>query len=52
MNYKISIEASYDLEKIWLYTFENCSIEQADRYLDLIIDEIQYLCLKPNSGRF
>lgn len=51
MNYKISIEASYDLEKIWLYTFENWSVEQADRYLNLIFDEIEYLCLKPNSGK-
>jgi toxin ParE1/3/4 len=50
MNYKISNEASYDLEKIWLYTFENWSLEQADRYLNLIFDEIEYLCLKPNSG--
>lgn len=51
MNYKISIEASYDLEKIWLYTFENWSVEQADRYLNLIFDEIEYMCLKPNSGK-
>jgi len=51
MNYKISNEASYDLEKIWLYTFENWSLEQADRYLDLIIDEIEYLCLKPHSEK-
>lgn len=51
MNYKISTEASYDLEKIWLYTFENWSQEQADRYYNLIIDEIEYLCLKPNSGK-
>ena len=50
MNYKISNEASYDLEKIWLYTFENWSREQAHRYIDLIIDEIEYLCLNPKSG--
>lgn len=48
MNYKISNEASNDLEKIWLYTFENWSAEQADRYFDLIFDEIEYLCLKPD----
>ena len=50
MNFKISKEAENDLEKIWLYTFENWSIEQADRYLNLIFDEIDYLCIKPNSG--
>jgi len=43
MRYKISIEAQNDLENIWLYTFENWSTEQADRYYDLILDEIEYL---------
>jgi len=47
---KISKEASNDLEKIWLYTIETWSAEQADRYLNLLFDEIEYLCLKPNSG--
>lgn len=50
MNYKITSEASKDLEKIWLYTFENWSIEQADRYLNLIFDEIEFLCQKPDSA--
>lgn len=51
MNYKISIEAKNDIEKIWLYTFENWSIEQADRYFDLILDEIEYIAENPNSGK-
>ena len=42
MIYKISKEASNDLEKIWLYTIETWSAEQADRYLNLIFDEIEY----------
>jgi len=50
MKYKITNLASQDLENIWLYTFENWSIEQADRYLNLIIDEIEYLSQKPDSG--
>ena len=50
MIYKISKEASNDLEKIWFYTIETWSAEQADRYLNLIFDEIEYLCQKPNSG--
>ena len=50
MNSKISKEAEKDLEKIWLYTLENWSMEQAERYLNLLFDEIDYLCLKPNSG--
>jgi toxin ParE1/3/4 len=50
MIYKISREASNDLEKIWLYTIETWSAEHADRYLNLLFDEIEYLCLKPKSG--
>jgi len=51
MNYKISIEAKNDIEKIWLYTFENWSLEQADRYFDLIMDEIEYIAENPTSGK-
>ena len=50
MNFTISKEAEKDLENIWIYTFENWSIEQAEKYLNLVFDEIDYLCLKPNSG--
>ena len=50
MTYHISNEANNDLENIWIYTLENWSIEQADRYLNLIIDEIEFLCVKPDSG--
>lgn len=51
MNYKISKEATNDLEKIWLYTFENWSVEQADRYFNLIMDEIEYITQNPKSGK-
>ena len=50
MNFKLSIEAANDLEKIWVDTLENWSAEQAERYLNLIFDEIDYLCKAPNSG--
>ena len=50
MDYKISQEAQLDLENIWLYTYENWSIEQADRYLNLIMDEAEYLAKNPESG--
>lgn len=50
MIYKISQEAEKDLESVWLYTLENWSRAQANRYLDLIFDEIDYLCTQPNSG--
>ena len=50
MNYKISKEAEKDLEKIWLYTFETWSLEQADYYYDLLMDEIEYLAENPKNG--
>ncbi|MEZ4842981.1 MAG: type II toxin-antitoxin system RelE/ParE family toxin [Saprospiraceae bacterium] len=50
MKYKISLLASKALENIWLYTFENWSIEQADRYFNLIMDEIEFVAQKPESG--
>lgn len=51
MSYKISKEAKKDLENIWAYTFETWSIEQADRYIKLIFDEISYISKNPNSGK-
>ncbi len=51
MNYKISAKAAEDIEGIWLYTFENWSLEQADRYINLIFDEIEYLAVNPASGK-
>ncbi len=51
MKYFISNEASNDLEKIWLYTYENWSLEQADRYINLIFDEIEFLSKKPKLGK-
>ncbi len=50
MKYKISQKASQDIENIWLYTFEIWSVEQADRYFNLILDEIEYLAENPKSG--
>lgn len=51
MTYKISREAQIDIESIWLYTYETWSIEQADRYFNLIIDEIEFLASNPNFGK-
>lgn len=51
MAYKVSKEAQIDIENIWLYTFDRWSIEQADRYFNLILDEIEYLAQNPTSGK-
>ena len=49
--YKLTNEAVKDLEEIWIYTYQNWSVEQADRYYNLIIDEIEFLSSNPLSGR-
>lgn len=51
MDFKISKEAEKDLSLIWNYTFETWSKEQADRYVNLIFQEIEYLCINPNYGK-
>lgn len=51
MKFKISQKANDDIENIWLYTFENWSREQADRYFNLIMDEIEYLTKNSESGK-
>ena len=51
MNFKISQEANWDLENIWLYTYDKWSLEQADRYLNLLLDEIEYLAENPTNGK-
>ncbi|MGB3342643.1 MAG: type II toxin-antitoxin system RelE/ParE family toxin [Aequorivita sp.] len=50
MRFRISEEAAIDLEEIWLYTSEYWSIDQADRYLNLLLDEIEYLYQNPRMG--
>ncbi|MEO6843606.1 MAG: type II toxin-antitoxin system RelE/ParE family toxin [Ginsengibacter sp.] len=47
----ISEKAVSDLEEIWLYTVKNWSVDQADRYYNLIFDEIDYICKNINTGK-
>ncbi len=47
----ISKKAVSDLEEIWLYTVKKWSVEQADRYYNLIFDEINYICKNINAGK-
>ena len=41
--YFINEKALEDINNIWIYTAENWSVEQADRYYNLIYDEIEYI---------
>lgn len=43
IKYRISKQAINDLNNIWVYTFNKWSKEQADRYYDLIIGEIEFI---------
>ena len=41
--YIISEKALEDLNNIWIHTAENWSVKQANRYYNLIVDEIEYV---------
>lgn len=43
LEYIISEKAIEDINKIWVYTAENWSVEQADRYYNLILDEVEFI---------
>ncbi len=50
-SYLISEEALKDIDHIWIYTAEYWSVEQADRYYNLIFDEIEYISQNFEVGR-
>ena len=49
--YVIGKKALTDLDDIWYYTVEKWSVDQANRYYDLIFEEIGYICKRPHSGK-
>ncbi len=49
--YALSKKAVSDVEEIWLYTVEKWSVDQADRYYNLIFDEIRFICKNINAGK-
>ena len=50
-HYRISKKAVEDIENIWTYTFHKWSIEQADRYYNLIINEFEFIAENFNAGK-
>ncbi len=50
-SYRISKRAVEDLENIWTYTFHKWSLEQADRYYNLIINEFEFIAKNFNAGK-
>ena len=51
MNYRLSKKARNDLQAIWLYSNRNWSLEQADIYVRLLLDEMERLAANPERGR-
>jgi toxin ParE1/3/4 len=49
--FRLTNEAVKDLEDIWSYTKQTWSLEQADRYYNLIIEEIEFIASNPHLGR-
>ena len=43
MSYSITKRALADITEIWVYTAKNWSIDHADRYYNLILDEIEFI---------
>ena len=50
-NYRISKQALEDIDKIWLYTLENWSLNQANHYYRLIYQEIDFIVEDFESGK-
>ena len=51
IKYRISKSAIKDLEGIWEYTFLKWSKEQADRYHNLLMNEIEFISENTSSGK-
>ncbi len=50
-NYIISEKALDDINNIWKYTAKKWSVEQANRYYNLLIDEIEYVANNFETAR-
>ena len=49
--YRISEKALEDIDKIWLYTLENWSLNQANHYYRLIYQEIEFIVADFEGGK-
>lgn len=49
--YRLTPAAQDDLEKIWLYTAQQWSVEQAERYTDILEDTLDQLVFMPEMAR-
>jgi len=51
IGYELSNLAKDDLEKIWVYTSKKWSIDQANKYYEILVAEISFICQNPEIGR-
>ena len=49
--YRLTNKAVADLNRIWEYTLENWSENQADRYYDMLLDICQDIADNPELGK-
>jgi toxin ParE1/3/4 len=49
--YRLTPAAQGNLEDIWLYTLERWSLQQADRYTDILEDTFDQLLFMPEMAR-
>jgi len=49
--YSIRALALSDLEEIWLFTFEEWGLEQADKYLNSLFSRFEWLSRNPYTGK-
>jgi len=49
--YSIRELARADLEEIWLFTFEEWGLEQADKYLNSLFSRFKWLDENPYTGK-
>jgi toxin ParE1/3/4 len=49
--YKLTNKAVEDLAKIWEYTFEEWSEQQADNYYEMLISNCEEIAINPKLGK-
>ncbi len=49
--FRLTKEALQDLNQIWIFTLQNWSKKQADRYYDVLLNEIRYISKNPFVGK-
>lgn len=50
-HYSLHKQAEDDLELIWSYSYQTWGLEQADKYLNLLLSRIQWLSENPLTGK-